>query len=477
MQIRQQDGLPAILCWSQPPMTAADFDYLLRFSQSAQSSKCLGPIAFPSILAISLAMRISLASLIATLLLIYQLNGRPHPEVDCVAAPYTAWSLVCHASLDLRGDSDLLYLVGDHIGVMPDGSWVSIRPPGSALAAIPVVAPFAIFREHPLPAPFMNQLGKLAAACSVAIAAALFFVVCRRLAPTSAWPATILFSLGTCLCSVASQALWMHGPATMWLCLSLFVLTRGDADRAHWNAAAGLGLGIAILTRPTTMFFALATAVALLTQRRWRATLLLSLGVAIPVACLCLLNWLEFGNPILGGYANENWQEAPPWWLGLGGLLIAPSRGVLVYSPALILVPLGVWKLLGRENTPLHGVRSLLVAWLAAAGATLLFYARWHDWRGGWCYGPRFLCETMPILCLAFAFAYEKLQTGWQRRFAVALVGLSVVVHLVGIFGYKGYEDWQVRHQLPDQGRCLFAFHDTQIEAHAKALAHKLFGI
>jgi hypothetical protein len=35
---------------------------------------------------------------------------------------------------------------------------------------------------------------------------------------------------------------------------------------------------------------------------------------------------------------------------------------------------------------------------------------------------------------------------------------------------------WQMRHALPDQGRCLFSLEDTQIEAHARALIQKLPG-
>jgi hypothetical protein len=116
----------------------------------------------------------------------------------------------------------------------------------------------------------------------------------------------------------------------------------------------------------------------------------------------------------------------------------------------------------------------LLLSWLAAAGATLLFYARWYDWRGGWCFGPRFLCETMPILCLLFAVAYSGLPTGWPRRLAAWLVALSVAIHLVGMFGYGAHPEWNLRHELPDQGRCLFSFNDTQIEAHARAVFAKV---
>jgi hypothetical protein len=418
-------------------------------------------------------MRKAVLGVILLCLLVYHLNGKPHPELDTVAAPYTAWALVRHGSLDLRHYEELRRYLPSFVRELPDGSWVSMRPPGSALAAVPVMAPFALTREQPLSMMAMDTLGKLAATLSVAGAAGLFFIVCRRLTPEAAWPATILFGLGTCLCSVASQALWMHGPATFGLCLSLYFLTRPDAARFGISAAAGLALGFALMTRPTTAFFALATGVVWLIQRRGWGVLGLALGGAVPLGGLCLLNWTYFGEPFLGGYATDNWAESPPLWIGLSGLLIAPSRGVFVYSPALLLLPLGV-ALLRRRESPWYPARGLLLAWLTASIATLIFYARWYDWRGGWCYGPRFLCETMPILCLLFALGYSGLRPGWPRRSASGLVAASVAIHLLGVFGYSAHPDWQLRHELPDQGRCLFRLDDTQIEAHARAVGRKV---
>jgi hypothetical protein len=406
---------------------------------------------------------------------LYHLNGRAHPEADCIPAPYTAWALVRHGSLDLSGYAAVAPYRGGGLRQRPDGAWVSRYPPGSALAAVPFTAPFAAFREEPLSEGQMIALGKLAAAVYVAAAAALFFLICRELAPSAAWSATVLFALGTCLYSVASQALWMHGPATFWMCCALYLLLRPGGGTAAGTWAAGLALGLAVLTRPSTALVALATGIALLLRRRWGQAAWLALGGIGPVALLCLFNASQLGHPLLGGYADDYRNAIPPWWLGLSGLLAAPSRGVLVYSPALLLVPAGVAALWRRGAEDGGWRRDLLLAWLAAACVTVVQYACYFEWRGGWCYGPRYLCEMMPALCLLVALGYERLRAGW-RPAAVALVGLSVAVHVVGVFGYGGYQAWQRRHELADQGRCLFALTDTQIEAHARALLRKWAG-
>src|SRR5262245_39812717 len=163
-------------------------------------------------------MKKVVAGITLAFLAVYHANGRAHPEVDCVHAPYAAWSLVRHGSLDLREYAALRPYLGPCIRELPDGSRVSRYPPGSTVALLPFVAPLAAFREGP-PAPGqMNALGKLGAAFFVAAAVGLFYLICRDLFPSARWPATVLFGLGTCLYSVASQAMWMHGPATFWLC-------------------------------------------------------------------------------------------------------------------------------------------------------------------------------------------------------------------------------------------------------------------
>lgn len=425
-------------------------------------------------------MRPPVLLLIFGFLAVYLCNGRPHPESDCVPAPYTAWSIVRHGSFDLRYYPELERFLGTCIMKLPGGAWVTRYPPGSAIAAVPFVAPFAILHAQPPSGNTMLMIGKLAAALAVACAATLFFLICRRLVPKAVWPATLLFAFGTCLYSVASQALWMHGPATLWLCCALYFLVREELS-ARDAMLAGLALGFAVFTRPTTAFFAMATWLTLLAQRRWRGLGWLTLGGAIPLVFICLLNWMQFGNAIKGGYVYDHWDSPPPLWLGLSGLIIAPSRGVFIYSPALLLLPWGIARLLRfakpAEDSPedsqgrlWRASRGLVIAWLLAAVVTLVFYAHWWDWSGEWCYGPRLLCETMPVLCLVVGLGFEKLRPALGRRIAWGLISLSIAIHFIGIFGNKGAAAWHERHTREDQGRSLFELHDTQIGQHAISL-------
>jgi hypothetical protein len=234
--------------------------------------------------------------------------------------------------------------------------------------------------------------------------------------------------------------------------------------------ATGVSLGLAVITRPTTIYFAMASWVAVLVHRRWRDTLLIGLFTAVPLLLMAWYNVFYFGpeRAVSGGYGHVAgvWMSASVE--GLAGTLFAPSRGMFIYFPALLVLPWGL-RALWRCNEPGSALtvtkfqRTLLICWLIAAGLTVVLYSQWPCWWGGWCYGPRFLCETMPILCLVVGAACASARTPIGRILGSALVVVSVVVHFLGATAND--TDWKTRH--PD-GPSMFTIRDTQIEAHAR---------
>ena len=404
-------------------------------------------------------------TLFALLFVVYHANFRSLYQVDCIPAPYTAWSLARHGSFALPQHDDLQRHVGGVIMQRDDGGWISKYPPGGSLIAVPFVAPFA-WTSSELPRPsVMRRLGKLTAASCTAAAVVLFFFTCLALAPRAAPIATLLLGLGTELWVIASQAMWSHGPATLWLCVALY-LGLARSERAAWRpAGVGLALGLAILSRPSSGLFALGQLGALLWLGRWRDCALTAVGMLPGAALLLGYNLVQFGAPFSGGYLENLVGWSGSIREGLFGLLLAPSRGLLVYAPALLLVPWGVAALVrDRERRP-RETRVLLLGWLGAALASLLFYARWRYWWGGWCFGPRYLCETLPILCLAFALGYERLRSRAGIRLAQALVALSIATQVIGVFGDDGGA-WNLRHPVVD----AWSIRDTQIAAHLRRL-------
>jgi hypothetical protein len=389
--------------------------------------------------------------------------------VDCIAAPYAAWSLVRNASFDLSPYPELEQFVPGTILELDDGRRISRVPPGSTIAALPLVAPFALASERPLSSGKMRRLGKWVAALYVSGAVVLFYSLCLVLAPAGARAATLVFAFGTCVFSVASQGLWSHGPALFWLMLSLYLLVSSDerASGARF-ALIGFALGMAVATRPATALFGMATLAALGWRGRWQAVVGVGVGALLPAAGLYAYNLHYFAQPFSGGYIDLADMWTTPFSVGLSGLLVAPSRGVLVYTPALLLVPWGFRALVKRDAGGGNFARTMLLFWLGGVVASLLLHARSNWWSGEWSYGPRYLIESMPVLCalLALAVASPRFQSDRGKRVVAVLAALSVAIHTLGVFSNDRGE-WHRRHPESSQ---LFELRDSQIESAARHL-------
>jgi hypothetical protein len=108
-------------------------------------------------------------------------------------------------------------------------------------------------------------------------------------------------------------------------------------------------------------------------------------------------------------------------------LTVSPERGLLFYSPVLLLGIFGIWKL--RRSVNLEtGVLLGLVA------VNLFLYSSWGDPWGGWAYGPRYLIPSMAVLSLLAAFWVSKASRSILSRALLAvLAAYSAFVALLGV--------------------------------------------
>lgn len=398
--------------------------------------------------------------------------GSPQPEVDCIPGPYTAWSLVRHGSFDVSKYDNLARYVPSALIVSRQGYWISKYPLGTILSALPVVAPLAIFRERPLAIGGMRTIGKIIGVLYVGAAVAIFFLMCREIIPSATMISLVLFAWGNALWSVASRSSWGHGPATFFVCLAFYFLVCRETSGKSGTLWAGIAMGLAMITRPTTFFFALASWMVLLIHKGWREAIWLVVSSGFPVIGMFLYNvtYFNFSGLVSGGYSQEaivSWGV--PNVIGLAGVLFAPSRGLFVYTPAFLLLPLGISRLRVTRSRMNPFERAAVAWWLLGAGVTVVLYSQWLMWWGGWSFGPRFLCETMPILCLTCGYAYASIRQRIWRSLGVVLVIVSVTIQFLGVFGEDG--GWKARHE---DSESMFGLRDTQIEAHAKGFMYWL---
>jgi hypothetical protein len=146
----------------------------------------------------------------------------------------------------------------------------------------------------------------------------------------------------------------------------------------------------------------------------------------LPMAGLMALNRHYYGNMFNFGYGEEQRQFSTPILTGLAGLLLSPSKSIFVFSPLLILAFASFGSFFRS-----HRVTAVFV--LTIVITSLLFYARWHDWSGGWGWGPRLVVPAMIVGHVMLVDFVHNLGIRWPKRaLFTALLAVSLCINLLG---------------------------------------------
>jgi hypothetical protein len=379
----------------------------------------------------------------------YSSNLLLHIEGD--ASP----NVLSAASWVAQGNADL----DEYVGRAPFGTQIigghayPANPPGAALLAVVPVGLAMAAGADPASHEFLAVFGKIAGVLAAGLSVVFIYLACAAIArPMPAIVATVAYAFGTTVWSVSAQQIWMHGPAQLFLAVGLALLIRGRG-----SPQAGLALGLAAAIRPVE---AIVAAVGVLAARRRRFALRY-IAWGVPAVAFLLTYYVIAFRGVRESYGDIPWAFPPPGWLGL---LISPSRGLLIYSPYLIFAVAGfvmAWR--ARHDEPALIVRD---ASLASLGIYIV-YSFFGAWWAGWAYGTRYMSDAQPIYALAVAFALDRgvLARLWTRIAFAATLVWSVLINFAGAGWYyqfwNGYH-WDVTPNIDETSYRLWDWADTQ---------------
>jgi len=203
----------------------------------------------------------------------------------------------------------------------------------------------------------------------------------------------------------------------------------GSDDRLRWWGLAGAALGSAVYLRERALIavpFCLIYA-ALARRPGARAWVACLLPLMLGMAAFGVWNWVRFGTLLAIGYAD--WVPGTgfetPIVVGVFGLLLSPGKGLLIYHPVAWLSVIGLIGVVRRRRAEglLFGAITL---------ASIVFYARYNFWTGGWNWGPRYLLPLLPLWLLA---AGDWAQAGSTRRrgWLLILSALTLLINLSAV--------------------------------------------
>jgi hypothetical protein len=315
-----------------------------------------------------------------------------------------------------------------------DGRLYSNKAPGTSLVALPGYLVARPFVGPPSPAALRPSLTGMRLA-GATLPVLLLAVVFARLAPPegrtealfSLLFATPLLAYSLLLFSHALVATCLFGA---WAALFSPAARRTDASR---DLAAGALMGLAVFSE----YPAAIPAIALTLVAGWRAParlLRIVLGGLPFAAALGAYDAMCFGSPFRlssGLEKDASFRELAGHGLFgiglprpsiLGRLLLDPSKGLLVLSPLLLLVPAGLAEARRRLAPP--AFLTLILVPLAM----FLTYGGYPNWHGGFTVGARYLVGVLPFLLLPLAFLRWGPVTSALAGASVAAVTLTTLV-------------------------------------------------
>lgn len=358
--------------------------------------------------------------LLGTFLVFVGTSARDYSHIDAHAATVESWRIAHSGTPWLEGQLDEQMRRNPFISQAPNGHVVGQRMAGPVLAGVPF---YLVLDAVTGTTDFTHLPGGVAAAAWSALTVLLLFGALRsRLGVRWSLAGSAVLAFGTPTWSVSANMLWTHTVTQLGIAGAAYALSRG---RLGW---AGVLLGVGMLGRPHLAVVAAVVGLGLaVTRRSWRPLAALGLPTVTTLGVLGLWNRMMFGEWSVGGaYAGRGegalagfqgsaeWDGAYPQLVNYLGFLLAPDRGLLVWTPILLLLLVVLAR--SWRHTPDWS------RWLALGGVLYtVLQLRLNYFPGGdYFYGYRHGLEL--VTCLAPVLAFAAVHAGRRMRGALVVV-------------------------------------------------------
>jgi hypothetical protein len=405
-------------------------------------------------------------------LAVYNFNGREIASYDSQPTKFAARELALHGRLTLDAvvaEAPVLAL-RHSFQKDRDGRF------RSAYSVVPSI-------EAAVPAWLLHRAGivdlraPLAPALVAALSASLltaggvvlvFLALTRWTGRREALLIAVGLAFGTNLWPLSSRALWQIETVTFGMALSLYAWWRPRETLGGGQVCLGaLGLALAGTARLETAPMIALLLVGLASRVGLRRALPAIAIVAVAAGTIMLAQHFWFGSVLgaklrlqetgLEAHGVTGTLSARPWE-GAAGLLVSPSRGLLVFSP-IALVPL-----IGLGVTWRRWPGSGSGWWTAAALLQFAAYACYSMWWGGHTYGPRYVLDALvPLMPAAAAGMTWVAARPWRRAAGAVALAWSIAVAATGAFCYP-HDSWNTNPRDIDRyHERLWQWRDPQI--------------
>jgi hypothetical protein len=226
--------------------------------------------------------------------------------------------------------------------------------------------------------------------------------------------------------------------------LAALIIIEQYYKQPKFQLLLGALLGFLVLVHFKTLILVLPVLV-ILTFKVWRSEKKLPwmafLSFSIFAAYYYYATYLSAsGAPTVGSSSASLTGNA---LINASALLFDSNKGLLVFNPILLLLPIGlsIWFKERRESL----IITVLIL-LPTIATTVLFI----EWHGGYAPTGRYMMNFLPMFIPALAFALSKMQAVWQKAIVWFLAAVTLIISLDAIRSHYPLIDpntWS-RHRL-----------------------------
>jgi hypothetical protein len=319
-----------------------------------------------------------------------------------------------------------------------NGHYYYIYPIGTPLFVTPIVWATGLTGAAYWPySQTDDNLQNLISGLTVSACALLMYVLAKAyLPPLQSFLLASAYTFGTTIMSTMGTALWSSNLAVLFALGILILLVyaeRGEAKKLN-PYFLGILLFSMFLCRPQMVLLVGLVWLYIFIYRR-KDLLRLSLTMAVLMALFIIYSVLELKQVLPIYYRSSDFSFSADLLMRVFATLLSPSRGLIIFSPFLILALIGsimLYKALFKD--PIYQLAGL---WFLAHFCMI---SAWRVWWGGQSYGPRLFTDALPALFLLNAIVWQTAQTtrGFSRKLFDKRIFISLVLVSVFIHSYQG---------------------------------------
>lgn len=254
---------------------------------------------------------------------------------------------------------------------------------------------------------------------------------------------SIFYGIGTMAWPLAKQP-FDHTVETFFILLSVYFLhLHGLRKRPLYLLQASLSIGVAFITRPTSVLTIPALLILIITHRSSKTSNFteaaklalrdsaLFLAAFLPFVCLVLCyNYCRFGSIFETGYQmmashlGLDFFLGMPLVTGIKGFLVSPAKGYFYYSPIALLFFFSM-KSFSKKHPETAACFAVIIM------SYPIFFSKNIYWHGDWAWGPRYLLAITPFLILPIAGLFDSNIWKEKKIIRVAVWSLFIVSFIV----------------------------------------------